>query len=170
MKLHDIIALTVKISGLVLFVIVLSKIPNYVQSYISFSENVPSTKSVYYIMPLFIVAVGCVVLFLLPYQITNHLIIDTDKSPKPDQFTNQIQIVFIRLLGLLLLFWSVSEIVFHLFNYFTIRSSVNTTGLEFPASTYNYPAMIASVVEAAFAYVLLIKATAISSYLNSVGR
>ena len=167
MKLHDVTALAVKIAGLVLFVIVLSKIPEYVKSYASVENSQYTTSSLYYILPLLIVAVGCIILFLLPYKISNHLLFKPEGSSTPDNLTNQFQIVAIRLLGLLLLFWSVSDIVFHIFNYLMMRDLADVT---FPISAYNYPLIVATGAEILFSYVLLTKAKTISLYLNSVGK
>lgn len=167
MKLYDITALTVKIAGLVLFVIVLSKIPEYVKSYASVENSQYTTSSFYYILPLLIVAIACIILFLFPYRISNHLLFKSESSSTPDNLTNQFQVVAIRLLGLLLLFWAVSDIVFHIFNYLMMR---DLAGVTFPVSAYNYPLIVATGAEILFAYVLLTKAKTISLYLNSVGK
>ena len=167
MKLHDVTALAVKIAGLVLFVIVLSKIPEYVNSYLQFENSQNPISYLYYVLPLLIVAVACLLLFFFPYKISNHLLIDSDSTVSPSNFANQLQAIAIRLLALLLLFWSISDIVFHFFVYFIYRDIVEAS---YGAGTYDYPSLFATFAELAFALVLLIKAKNISSYLNSVGK
>lgn len=167
MKLHDVTALTVKISGLVLFVLVLSKIPEYVKSFVSAENSQYATSSLYYILPLLIVATACIILFLFPYKISNHLLFKSESVSMPDDLTGQFQIVAIRLLGLLLLFWAVSDIVFHIFNYLMLR---NLADASFSVSAYNYPLIVATGAEILFAYILLTKAKDISLYLNAVGK
>lgn len=167
MKLHDVTALTVKIAGLVLFVLVLSKIPEYVKYFASAENSQYATSSLYYILPLLIVAIACIILFLFPYKISNQLLFKSESAPILDDLTGQFQIVAIRLLGLLLLFWAVSDIVFHIFNYLMLR---NLADASFSISAYNYPLIVATGAEILFAYILLTKAKDISLYLNAVGK
>ena len=168
MKLHDVTALAVKIAGLVLFVIVLSKMPEYVNSYLQFENSQNPISYLYYVLPLLIVGIACLLLFFFPYKISNLLLIDSDTaSASSSDFANQLQPIAIRLLALLLLFWSISDIIFHFFVYFMYRDIVDAS---YGADTFDYPGLFATFVELAFALILLTKAKFISSYLNSVGK
>ena len=168
MKLHDVTALAVKISGLILFVIVLSKMPEYVNSYLQFENSQIPLSYLYYVLPLLIVGVACLLLFFFPYKISNYLLIDSETTTiSSSEFANQLQPIAIRLLALLLLFWSISDIVFHFFVYFMYRDIVDAS---YGTDTFDYPGLFATFVELAFAVILLTKAKNISTYLNSVGR
>ncbi len=164
MKLHDVTALAVKIAGLVLLVILLSKIPEYVQSFASVEKSQYTISSLYYILPLLIVGIACLVLIFLPYKISNNLLFNSEVATN-DSDSNNLQIIAIRLLGLLLLFWSVSDAVFHLFNYLLLRNLADTS---FQISAYNYPLIIATGVEIVIAVIFLKNAKNISAYLHTV--
>ena len=103
MKAIDFTALAIKIAGLVLFVLVLSKIPEYTKSFLSVEKSGYTTNVLYYILPLAIVALACIMLFLFPYKISGKLIV-TPTSQESSQPLEIHQIIGIRLLGLLLLF------------------------------------------------------------------
>ena len=166
MKILDFTALAIKIAAIVLFVLVLSSIPEYTQSFITAEKRNYSVSSLYFISPLVIIGIACVMLFLFPYKISNKFIV-TPETKSNTNITNAYQIIGIRLLGLLLLFWSVSDIVFHLFNYLMLR---NMADVSFSVSAYNYPYIIATGIEILFAIVLLKNATNISSYLNEISQ
>jgi len=168
MKLHDVTALAVKIAGLVLFIIVLSKMPEYVNSYLQFENSQNPISYIYYVLPLLIVGVACLLLFFFPYKISNYLLIESGTTTiTSSDFTNQLQTIAIRLLALLLLFWSISDLVFHFFVYFIYRDIVDPS---YSAGTYDYPSLFATIAELVFSLVLLTRAKSISLYLNSVGK
>ena len=168
MRLHDVTALAVKIAGLVLFVIVLSKMPEFVNSYLQFENSEIPLSYLYYILPLLIVGVACLLLFFFPYKISDYLLIDSNTTiTSSSEFANQLQTIAIRLLALLLLFWSISDIVFHFFVYFMYRDIVDAS---FGSDTFDYPSLFTTFVELAFAVILLTKAKSISVYLNTVGK
>ena len=167
MKLHDITALTVKISGLVLFVIVLSKIPEYINSYLSYESSLNPVSYLYYILPLLIVGIACLVLLFLPYTISNHLFFESATPSSSTDMTNVIQVIAIRLLGFLLLFWSVSDLIFNLFVLLIYRDLIEPS---YAAGTFDFPALFATIAEILFAFVMLKNANKISLYLNTAGK
>jgi len=166
MKIHDVTSLAIKIAGLVLFVFVLSKIPEYVNSYLSYPGSEHPYNYLFYILPLFIVGVACLLLIIFPYTISNRLLFHAESITSPDAI-NQIQTIAIRLLALLLLFWSISDLVFYFFVYFLYRDVVEPS---YSAGTYDYPSMYATVAEFVFACILLLRAKTISLHLTSVSR
>lgn len=163
MKLHDVTALAIKLAGLVLFVLVLSKIPEYVNSYLSYPGSEHPYNYLFYVLPLFIVAIACLGLLFFPYTISNNLLFDSEASPSTDNI-NQYQIIAIRLLGLLLLFWSVSDAAYHVFVYLIYRDVID---LSYGGGTFDLPAFLTTCAEVIFSFVLLKKAKNISLLLNS---
>ena len=164
MKLHDVIALTIKIAGLILLVISVGRMPEYVNIFSSEEAGKYGLNALYLVSP-FLVIVGISLLFILyPYKVSNQLIMSPESASNLTEEINLLQIMAVRLLGLLLLFWSISDIVFHFFNYLMLRKA---SGVSMPLSGYNYPVIIATVAEIAFSVILLIKAKTISKYLNS---
>jgi len=166
MKAIDFTALAIKMAGFVLLVLVLSKIPEYIQSFLSLEKSGYATGTLYYILPLVIVSFACVMLLLFPYKISSKLIV-TPEAKEPGQLAETHQIIGIRLLGLLLLFWSVSDMVYNLFNYLMLR---NLADASFPISTYNYPYIISTGIEILFAFILLRNTKSISAYLNEISK
>ena len=112
MKYSDLSALALKIAGLVLFVLVLSKMPEHFQSFKSFENAQASTSIVYHLLPWAIVSFACILLILFPYKISNKLIVQPEDTT--DKLSDSaIQIIGIRLLGFLLLFWAALDRPIH---------------------------------------------------------
>ena len=166
MKIHDVTALAIKLAGLVLLVILLTKIPEYVNSYLSYPGSEHPYNYLFYILPLFIVGVACALLIIFPYTISNRLLFNNESISSPE-IINKIQTIAIRLLAILLLFWSMSDLVFHFFVYFLYHDVIEPS---FSAGTYDYPSMYATVAEFAFACILLLRAKTISLHLTSVSK
>ena len=163
MKLHDIIALTIKMSGLILLVISVASLPNLVNIISSNISEGFSLNSLFLISP-FLVTSGISLIFIfLPYKISNQYVLEEEISVKNNEKVNHLQIIGIRLLGLLLLFWSISDMVFHFFNYLMLKED---SGVSLPISGYNSPLIIATIVELVFALFLLNKSKTISEYLE----
>ena len=166
MKCSDFSALAIKLSGLVLFVIVLARMPEHFE-YIRASKSSYATFSTFSVIaPLIIVALFSALLILYPYRIANKLITTPDNSDELPA-DNLMQIIGIRLVGLLLCFWSISDLVYHFFIYFMYRDMVEAS---FGAGTYDYAALFATIAEFVFASVLVYRAKLISSYINAVGN
>jgi len=166
MKIIDLTALAIKVAGIVLFVMVLSKIPDYAQFFYTAEKNKYTVSVVYLVLPLVIVAVACIMLFLFPYKLSNKLIVAPDIT-EPRDLSSAYQTIGIRLLGLLLLFWSVSDMVFTLFSYLMLRDPSKTL---VSVSTVSYPYVIATAVEILFALFLLKFSNKINSYLNEIAK
>jgi formate hydrogenlyase subunit 3/multisubunit Na+/H+ antiporter MnhD subunit len=166
MKIIDLTALSIKIAGIVLFVIVLSKVPDYVQFFYTAEKNQYTVSELYLALPIVIVAAACIGLFLFPYKLSNKLIVTPDTTDQ-SHISNAYQTIGIRILGLLLLFWSVSDMVFTLFNYLMLRDPSETL---VSVSTVSYPYVIATTVEILFAIFLLRYSSKISAYINEINR
>lgn len=166
MKIIDLTALAIKVAGIVLFVIVLSKVPDYAQLFYTAEKNQYTVSVIYLALPLVIVAAACIGLFLFPYRLSNKLIVTPDTTD-PSHISNAYQTIGIRLLGLLLLFWSVSDMVFTLFSYLMLRDPSKTL---VSVSTVSYPYVISTTVEILFALFLLKYSSKISFYINEINK
>jgi hypothetical protein len=113
------------------------------------------------------VAIACVLLILFPYKISNVLLFNTEETSQPSALDNTVLTIGVTLLGILLLFWSVSDLTYHFFVYFLYRDSIEPS---FSTGTYDYPSMYATIIEFAFALILLLKSKAISLFLTSVNK
>ena len=166
MKYSDLSALAIKIAGLVLLVLLLSGLPEHIELLKS-TQSAYSPVSVFYVaLPIAVVILASVMLILFPYKISNKLIINPDDAINlpPD---NIIQVIGIRLIGFLLLFWAISDLVYYFFLYFIYRDMIEAS---FGAGTYDYAALLATVAELIFALFLLFRAKLISGYINAVGK
>lgn len=166
MKYSDLTALAIKISGIMLLVLVLSKLPEHIELIKSAQNTYADFSLVSIVMPFVIIVVFAVILILYPYKIANKLIVSSTDQIDPSQY-NIIQIISIRLLGFLLLFWATSDLVYHFFIYFIYRDIVDAS---FGAGAYDYAAMFATVAEFIFAVLLIYKSKTISAYINAVGK
>ena len=166
MKTIDLTALAIKIAGIFLFVLAVSMVPDYLATYIAAEEGARSMNVLYVIAPFVIVAVGCIMLLLFPYKISNKLIVAANSNER-SQSTSPYQLIAIRLLGVLLLFWSVSDMVFNLFSYLMLRDITDTT---VPVSALNYPYLVATGFELMFAIVLIRYSARISIYLDEISN
>ena len=166
MKYSDLSALALKIAGLVLLVLVLSKMPEHFQSFKSFENAQAPTSIVYHLLPWAIVSFACIMLILFPYKISNKLIVQPEGAT--DKLSDSaIQIIGIRLLVFLLGFWAVSDLVYLFFIYFIFRDMAEAS---YGAGTYDFAALFATFAEIGFAWLLLFKAKFISGYINAVGK
>lgn len=166
MDIRDITALAVKISGIVLLVIVVSKLPEYFKTYLAQQNHMNPVNIWHYLMPLLIPSVVSVLLITFPSKVSNAVIFD-GKAVKSSVDLNGIEIIIIRALGILLLFWAVSDLVFHISNYMRYRSVDQGS---FPLVAYNYPVVIATAVEFVFAAWLLMGTNNVVQLLRKIRR
>ena len=156
--MKEITTYAVRIAGLILIVSTLVKFPSIIYAYNSQLEN-PFAA---YFFPLFIPLFFGVIFFKLPATFSDKYI-KLPTSSKNTLETKQYLYVGTILVGYILLFYSLSDIVFHISNYFYLKEA---SGGEITILAYNYPAAIATVVELAFSLVLVIKANAVINFIN----
>ncbi len=167
MNIKDITALTIKISGIVLFVLVVAKMPEHFKGYLAAQEEVRSISIWHYIVPLLIPGIFAILLVAFPYKISSKLVFKENIQPDTDANLKRIEIIAIRILGLLLLYFAISDIVFHTSNYIMLRS-INQQ--DFPVAAYNYPYIITTAVELLFALWLLAGTNNVISLLVKIRR
>ncbi len=162
MTIRELTALTIKISGLVLLVLVAAKLPEYFKSYLEQKELFPIWG---YVVPLLIPAIIAIVLITAPFKVSDSVILGATRlSHKGD--LAQLEVIAIRVLGLLLLFWATSDLVYHVSNHLMMSSA----DPGFPGYVYNYPYLIATVVELVFALWLLFGTNGVLALLRQVRR
>ena len=67
------------------------------------------------------------------------------------------------LIGFVLLFYSISDIVFHATNYIILKNDI---GMEMSILNYDYPSVIATLIELIFSLALITKTKNIVSFIN----
>lgn len=156
--MKEITAYAVRIAGLILIVTTLVKFPAIIYAYNSQLEN-PFAA---YFLPLLIPLVIGMILFKFPAAFSDKYI-QLPGSPGNALKTEQYLYVGTILVGYILMFYSLSDIVFHISNYFYLKEE---SGGEITILAYDYPAAIATVVELLFSLALIIKAKYLVNYIN----
>lgn len=165
MTLRDLAVLSIKISGIVLFVLVVSRLPEYLKSYLSDESSMGMAKFWIYFIPLLIPGVIAVFLFKFPMIIADQVVYGGGDVSKDEIDFDRLELMLIRILGLLLCFYAVSDLVFHLVNMFQLsRGSLFESSL----SSYNYAYLLATGAEFAFAFWLLLGARSVVKLLDIV--
>ncbi len=168
MNLRDFTALAIKISGIVLLVIVASKLPEYFKAYLLEQAEMISASIWHYIVPLLIPSIVALLLITFPYKVSDSVLTKySDSSNLKD--LEGLEIIAYRFLGLLLLYWAVSDLVFHVSNYIMLKS---LSQQQFPVSdhNHNYPYLIATIAEFAFAFWLLSGTKNVINILRRIRR
>ncbi len=166
MDIRDITSLAIKISGIVLLVIVASKLPEYLKSYLAQKEALNPISIWHFVMPLLVPSVVSILLITFPRKVSDSTIFSGNTEDTSIDLSG-IEVIAIRILGILLLFWAVSDLVFHISNFIMYRS-VNQG--DFPLAAYNYPVLIATAVEFVFAAWLLMGTNRVIQLLRKIRR
>ncbi len=167
MTYRDLTILTIKISGVVLFVLVVSRFPEYLKSYLNESSSEGLYKFWAYFLPIIIPGLISVFLFKFPSLVADQIITGSEGLSNDGFDFKKLEIVLIRVLGLLLCFYAISDLVFHLSN---ITQFSREPTIQFPLNAYNYSYLIATVVEFIFAFWLLVGTKGIVQILNKIRR
>lgn len=167
MTLRDLTALTIRISGLVLFVLVIARLPEYLKSYIADTDNTGVITFWIYFLPLTIPGLVSLLLFTFPYSIVNKIITPPVNQKEFTSDLVEIESILIRLLGLLLLYFSLSDLTFHLTNFYHYKIEF---GESFSIEAYNYSYLFATAAEFVFAFWLLAGTKSVIKFTKKLRR
>lgn len=167
MTLRDLTALTVKISGLVLFVLLVARLPEYLKSYIADGGYEGEFVFWIYFLPLVIPGIVALLFFTFPYSIANRMIATSPDRKESNFDLAGIELILIRLLGLLLFYYALSDLVFHLTNFYYLKSDI---GGDFSIESYNYAYLVATVAEFVFALWLLAGTGSVVRFMQKLRR
>ena len=143
-----------------MIVFAITKFPMHYFSYISQLEN----SFIAYFFPLILQLFIGVVFFALPKSIEEMVI--KIKEPTSTEFeTKQILYICIVITGFVFLFYSLSDLVFHISNYIFLKNQIED---EISILNYDYPGLIATVVELLFSLALILKAKTIITIIKKV--
>ena len=160
--MKEITSLGVRLAGLILIIYTLSSVPMYYLSYISQLEN----SAIVYSLPILVPLISGIILFKFPHTFSDTFIkIDTDNLNKPE--TKEYLYLGLILVGFILLFYSLSDIVFHLSNYLFLK---NFSDIEVTLLNYDYPSLIATVIELVFSITLIFKTKPIILFVKKHGE
>ncbi len=160
--MKEITAYAVRIAGLVLIVTTLVKFPIAIYAYTSQLEN----SIVAYFLSLLIPLLVGIVFFKFPNSLSDKYI-NLPSSSESKLVTEQYLYIGTILVGYILLFYSLSDIVFHISNYYYLKSA---SGGEITILAYDYPVVIATIAELVFSIGLVIKAKYLVGYINAKNK
>ena len=160
--MKEITAYAVRIAGLILIVTTLSKFPIAFYAYTTNIENSALT----YFISLSIPLVAGAILFKFPNSFSDKFISLSSNSTENID-TNQYLYLGTILIGIILLFFSLSDTIFHVSNYILLKSMTDD---EITILNYDYPAAIATIVELIFSGSLIFKSKAIVGFINYANR
>lgn len=156
--MKEITSLGVRLAGLILIIYTLSNVPMYYLSYISQLEN----SAIAYSLPLLIPLIAGVILFKFPSSFSDTFIkIETKDLNKPE--TTEYLYLGLVLVGVFLLFYALSDIVFHISNYLLLK---NFTVIEPTMLNFDYPGLIATFIELIFSIALITKTKPIIKFVK----
>ncbi len=160
--MNDISTLSVRIAGLVLVVITLAKLPVHSMAY----TIRPEYGILSYALPSIIPIVAGIILYIFPKTFSGALI-----SVAPDSFKidkpNELLRIGMILTGVALLFFSVSDLVFY---FSTMVLLYYSDSYELSLMAFDYPGLIATVIELIFSLALICRAETIIEYLRKKSR
>ncbi len=157
--MKDLSNISVRIVGLALVVYALAWLPS--QHYIYTLR--PESEYLLFIIPSLIPAIAGFIMLYFPITIGRKIeqsIPDTIKIDDPSAILN----IGCILIGLLLLFYSISDLVFHLSTMAILGYSPQA---ELSELTFDYPSLIATIFELMFALLLVLKSKIIIRTLSN---
>ena len=165
MNLRDLLALAIKVAGLVLIVLLLSKLPEYLKGYLVLEKMTGESGLWVYLVPLMIPLSLAVLFLTFPYSISDRLV--TRKTSFSSAKLRDVEVLAIRLLGLILLYFAISDLAYHMSSLMLTNSDA---GQEMGVVPYDLSYLVATVVEMVFSLVLLLGAKSVQALLHRLER
>ena len=141
--------MAVRIAGLVLFVFTISKLPVHTMAYTIRPEYGILSYSLPSAIPIF---VG-IMLFIFPGKVSGPIVNSIPSEYKVDK-PKDILYVGCVLTGVAFLFFSLSDLVFHISTALILNFS---PAYELSLQIFDYPSAIATLIEFAFALLLIFR-------------
>ena len=160
--MKDFSTLSVRIAGLVLIVITLAKLPVHSMAY----TIRPEYGILSYALPSIIPIVAGIILYMFPKTFSAAFVRVAPDSFKVDRPDELLRIGLI-LTGVALLFFSLSDIVFHSSSLAFLYYS---DSYELSIISFDYPSFIATVIELIFSLALIFRARTLIEYLRKQSR
>lgn len=156
--MKELTSLCVRIAGLLLIVFSLLQVPTLFIGYMSQIENSILGFSLPIIFPLL---VG-VILFKFPNSFSDtYISLNTNELEKLN--INEYLQLGLILIGVILVFYSLSDLVVHITDYFFLK---NKTGATPTILNYDYPILIATIVEFMFSIFLILKPKSVIVFIR----
>jgi len=156
--MKDTLTLSIRIAGLVLVIYTLSQTPVHSMAY----TIRPEYGLISYLLPSLIPVLAGIIMLMFPNTIGNSL---SKVSPEIISIENPKRTVQVGciVLGIIFLFFSITDIVYHLFTAIALEMSVK---YDLSLQTFDYPGAIATVIEIFFSLLLIFKSKMLVTKIN----
>lgn len=157
MDFRQISALLIKISGLVVIVFAVTGIPGYINSFLYIGNDTLVNFIMWIVIPLvFPLSIGLAMWFF-PKSITNKIIKNNNESIDANKITAEIEQIAITVLGLILLFFALSDLTFNLVNIFLVNKENYGSFSLIKISAEDWGHLVGTLVELTFAIFLIVR-------------
>ncbi len=143
-------------AGLILIVYTVANLPAHSMAY----TIRPEYGIMSYILPSMIPIIIGVLLLKFPFLVSSHLHKEARKKIDLDQF--QLTKIFCILIGIVFLFFAISDLIFYISTALILYFSDN---YELSLLTFDYASAIATIIELGFSLVLIGKAGSIATFV-----
>ncbi len=157
------VKILIRLLGFILLASVIINLPELVFQY-SISNKFNLLNLLRYIAYANITTIFFGVILIIYASTITKSILFNDKDVEYEKIVLPAEDVLIRFLGLYLLFHSLSDIVFHITNYYMLKDGIQ----NFEITGYKYPLVIATLFEIAMSLVFVIKPS-IFTFRKGVG-
>ena len=164
MRIRDITALTIKVVGIFLFVLVVSRLPESLMAYLTVQAETEESLIGRFLVLLLAPVIFAVTLIIFPHKIDDAVIFRAGQDTNID--LSNIELIAIRMLGLFLLCSALFDLAIAVSTYILL-SYIDQLSM---ASQYNYPHFAATAVELLFALWLLAGKKSMFVFLRLVSR
>lgn len=168
MDLRQLSALLVKISGMVVIVFAVSGIPGYINSFLHQGQDTFVNFSAWVLSPLaFPLFIG-LLMWSFSKSITNKIIKDGTGPIDSNEFLVEIERIAITVLGIILLFFALSDQTFNLiFIYITSKENFGSL-MTIKVSAEDWGHIAGTTVEILFSLVLIARAEGITYIIRKL--
>lgn len=160
--MKEISTLCVRIAGLILVILTLAKLPVHSMAY----SIRPEYGILSYALPSLIPIGAGIILYMFPNYFSDAFVKISPESIKLDRPLELLRIGLI-LVGVVLLFFSLSDLIFHLS---TMALLYYSDSFELSLMSFDYPGLIATIIELLFSLALIFRAETIIEYLRKLSR
>jgi len=156
MDIKQLSSLLVKVAGIVLIVYAISGIPNNINSYLFQGKDTAINFAVWVIIPVLFPFLIGMAMWKFPTIITNKVINGVSNEVEGNTF-RELELIALTILGLVLLFFALSDITFNLIYVWATNQVNNSPVSALLISPEDWGHIAGTFVEIIFALVLLFR-------------
>lgn len=155
--MKETLASSIRVAGLVLVIYTLSKTPVHSMAY----SVRPEYGITSYLLPFIIPIIAGIIMLRFPYAISKTVLgqqPDTISIDKPEALLQ----ISLACIGVIFLMLAISEGTYHISSALAIYMSPE---YDLTLQTFDYPGSIATIIEAGFSLLLILKSKTVSAFI-----